>query len=126
MVDGDDLNEPISDAVRNIRWSYCFIKFSEQKSLPTIDVLSSISRLMNDISPEQKELSGRVKNLLSVYREAEDLINIGAYVEGNNSKIDESIKYIDKIENFLKQDVEEKIDYDETIKRLKGIFEVEE
>ncbi|HHX23622.1 MAG: flagellar protein export ATPase FliI [Tepidanaerobacteraceae bacterium] len=127
LVDGDDLNEPISDAVRGILDGHIVLSrdLANKNHYPAIDVLSSISRLMNDIvSPEQKELSGRVKNLLSVYREAEDLINIGAYVEGNNSKIDESIKYIDKIENFLKQDVEEKIDYDETIKRLKGIFEV--
>ena len=103
LVDGDDLNEPISDAVRGILDGHIVLSrdLANKNHYPAIDVLSSISRLMNDIvSPEQKELSGRVKNLLSVYREAEDLINIGAYVEGNNSKIDESIKYIDKIENF--------------------------
>jgi flagellum-specific ATP synthase len=125
LVDGDDLNEPISDAVRGILDGHIVLSrdLANRNHYPAIDVLSSISRLMNEIvSNEHKELAGRVKSILSVYREAEDLINIGAYVKGNNPKIDEAIKYIDMIRSFLLQNVEEKVDFQETIDKLNMIF----
>jgi flagellum-specific ATP synthase len=129
LVDGDDFNEPISDAVRGILDGHIVLSrtLANRNHYPAIDVLASISRLMNDIvSDEHKRLSGRVKNILSVYREAEDLINIGAYVRGNNPSIDESIKYIEKIRSFLRQEVGEKVSYEETLNLLRAIFEGED
>ncbi len=125
LVDGDDFNEPISDAVRGILDGHIVLSrdLANRNHYPAIDVLSSISRLMNEIvSKEHKELAGRVKSILSVYTEAEDLINIGAYIKGNNPKIDEAIKYIDVIRNFLLQDVDEKVDFHETLDKLNMIF----
>lgn len=128
LVDGDDLNEPISDAVRGILDGHIVLSrdLANKNHYPAIDVLASISRLMNDIvTSEHRKLAGKVKNILSVYKEAEDLINIGAYVKGNNAKIDESIKYIDKIESFLKQDIGEKMEYTQTLDALEKVFEDE-
>ena len=128
LVDGDDLNEPISDAVRGILDGHIVLsrELANRNHYPAIDVMASISRLMSDIvNPHHKKLAGKVKNILSVYKEAEDLINIGAYVKGNNPQIDEAIKYIDKIENFLLQEVSEKLDFDETLKALEKTFEEE-
>lgn len=125
LVDGDDLNEPISDAVRGILDGHIVLSrnLANKNHYPAIDVLASISRLMNDIvTKEHKKLAGKVKNILSVYREAEDLINIGAYVKGNNPKIDEAIKYIDKIKDFLQQGIEEKVEFEESIKKLATVF----
>lgn len=129
LVDGDDLNEPISDAVRGILDGHIVLSrdLAHKNHYPAIDIMASISRLMNDIvSKRHLELSARVKSLISIYREAEDLINIGAYVKGNNPKIDEAIKYIDKIRAFLVQDINEKIDYDEILLKLKKVFEEDE
>lgn len=129
LVDGDDLNEPISDAVRGILDGHIVLSrdLANKNHYPAIDVLTSISRLMNDIvSKEHKQLAAKIKNILAVYKEAEDLINIGAYVRGNNPKIDEAIDYIDKIRSFLQQDIDEKIDFKETLAKLKFIFSEDE
>ncbi|MFO7151716.1 MAG: flagellar protein export ATPase FliI [Bacillota bacterium] len=128
LVDGDDLNEPISDAVRGILDGHIVLSrtLANKNHYPAIDVLASISRLMNDVvSEEHKRLAARVKNLMAVYSEAEDLINLGAYVKGSNPRIDEALKYIDEIRKFLIQDVDEKVEFEETLIRLKRIFEGE-
>lgn len=125
LVDGDDLNEPISDAVRGILDGHIVLSrdLANKNHYPAIDILSSISRLMNDIvTSKHRQLAGKVKNILSVYKEAEDLINIGAYAKGNNPKIDEALKYIDQIEEFLKQSVEEKMDFSKTLEALEKVF----
>lgn len=126
LVDGDDMNEPIADAARGILDGHIVLSrnLAHTNHYPAIDVLASISRLMNDIiTTEHKKLSSRVKNILSAYRGAEDLINIGAYVQGNNPHIDEAIQYIDEIKNFLRQDVNEKVEFEEALIKLKDIFE---
>ena len=129
LVDGDDLNEPISDAVRGILDGHIVLSrdLANRNHYPAIDVMASISRLMNDIIDlEHRKLAGKVKNILSVYKEAEDLINIGAYVKGSNPPLDESIKYSNRIEKFLKQDMGEKMEYIQTLDALKRVFEDEE
>ncbi|MGB9813195.1 MAG: flagellar protein export ATPase FliI [Thermovenabulum sp.] len=129
LVDGDDFNEPISDAVRGILDGHIVLSrtLANMNFYPAIDVLASVSRLMNDvITDEHKELSSRVKNILSIYKEVEELINIGAYKKGTNPKIDEALRYIDKINNFLKQDVDEKSDFEETLSYLRNIFSEDE
>ncbi|KXG77610.1 putative ATP synthase YscN [Fervidicola ferrireducens] len=128
LVDGDDLNEPISDAVRGILDGHIVLSrtLANKNHYPAIDVLSSISRLMNDvISEDHKRLAAKVKSLISIYNESEDLINLGAYVKGSNPRIDEALRYIDEIRKFLIQDVDEKVDFEETLLRLKRIFEGE-
>lgn len=125
LVDGDDLNEPITDAVRGILDGHIVLsrKLANKGQYPAIDVLSSISRVMNDIvTDEHKNLSLRFKNILSVYEESEDLINIGAYARGSNSKIDEAILLHDDMINYIKQSTDEKYDFDDEINMLKNIL----
>ncbi|PWN05175.1 flagellar protein export ATPase FliI [Rhodohalobacter mucosus] len=106
LVDNDDMNEPIADAVRSILDGHIVLsrKLAHKNHYPAIDVLSSISRIMNQIVPAEKtEISQKARELLAVYAEAEDLINIGAYSKGSNPKIDEAIGKIDELNAFLKQ-----------------------
>ena len=88
-----------------------------------VDILNSISRLMIDIvSPEHLDLSNRLKSVLATYKDAEDLINLGAYVSGSNKNIDYAIKIKDKIDKYLRQDMNEKVDFRESIEGIKEIF----
>jgi flagellum-specific ATP synthase len=125
LVEGDDLSEPISDAVRSILDGHIVLsrKLASQNHYPAIDVLNSISRLMIDIvSPEHLELANRMKSVLSTYREAEDLINLGAYVSGSNQSIDYAIKNIGNINHYLTQGIDEKSDVQQSIEKMRGIF----
>ncbi len=125
LVEGSDMEEPIADAVRAILDGHIVLtrELASKAHYPAIDVLQSVSRLMYDIVDRHHwELATKAKNLLAVYREAEDLINIGAYKEGSNPRIDEAIKYRDKIVDFLKQDVDKNYNFEETIKQLEAIF----
>lgn len=108
LVDNDDMNEPISDAVRSILDGHIVLSRSlaHKNHYPAIDVLASISRLMSSIVDKKKrQLSGQARKLLATYREAEDLISIGAYSRGANPEIDEAIRKIDALNAFLKQDI---------------------
>lgn len=128
LVEGDDMNEPITDTVRGILDGHIVLsrKIAEQQHYPAIDILASVSRLMPEITqPEHQRLAGKLRSLLAVYRDAEDLINIGAYSEGSNPKIDLAIKAINQIEEFLRQDVNDKPTWDKTMAELKSAVEVE-
>lgn len=110
LVEGDDMNEPIADAVRSILDGHIVLTrdLADQNHYPAIDVLRSISRVMEEIAdPEHKHHAARVKEALATYRKAEDLINIGAYSAGSNPKIDEAIHLIDPINHFLRQGIAE-------------------
>lgn len=125
LVDGDDFNEPIADAVRSILDGHIVLsrELAHKNHYPAIDISNSVSRLMNDIcDDEHKEVASFARDMLATYKEAEDLINIGAYEAGSNPKIDKSIQYIDKINSFLKQGVNEKSTFQENINSLKNIF----
>ncbi|MFN3533790.1 MAG: flagellar protein export ATPase FliI [Desulfatiglandales bacterium] len=125
LVEGDDMNDPIADSVRSILDGHIVLsrELALQGHYPAIDVLSSISRVMDDIvSKEHKELARKVKSVVSTYKKAEDLINIGAYVPGSNSKIDYALQMIDKINMFLRQDSGEKYSFDESIRDLQLLF----
>lgn len=125
LVDGDDLNEPIADAVRGILDGHIVLtrKLASANHYPAIDVLQSVSRLMPDIaSEEHKAQAGVVKDLLATYREAEDLINIGAYVKGSNPKIDLSLANYDGIIDFLKQPPSDYSGYEETLNALASLI----
>ncbi len=124
LVDGDDLNEPVSDAVRGILDGHIVLSRSLAATnlFPAVDVLNSVSRLMPDItSEEHRSYAGKLRDLLATYRQAEDLINIGAYVAGSNPHVDEAIAAYPSIINFLKQDLYEHAQYNHSLEMLKTI-----
>ena len=125
LVDGDDFNEPITDTARSILDGHIMLsrKLAHKNHYPAIDVLQSISRCMSQIADKhQKELAGRLKNVMATYTEAEDLINIGAYKSGSNKNIDYAISKIDKVNEFLLQATDEKITFEDEIRRLEEVF----
>ncbi len=125
LVDGDDFNEPIADAVRGILDGHVVLSrdLAHKNHYPAIDISNSISRLMNDICDEEhKRAASLARDIIATYKESEDLINIGAYEKGTNKNIDIAIEYIEIINDFLKQKVNEKIKYSESIEILKNIF----
>ncbi len=126
LVEGDDMNEPISDAVRSILDGHIVLTrdLANQNHYPAIDVLRSISRVMEDVTDlEHKHHAGRVKEVLATYRKAEDLINIGAYAAGSNPKIDFAIQMIDPINAYLKQGIDEKASFEDSLDSLKSMME---
>jgi len=125
LVDGDDFNEPITDTARSILDGHIMLsrKLAHMNHYPAIDVLQSISRCMSQVAEkDHKKLAGKLRNTLSTYNEAEDLINIGAYKEGSNKNIDYAISKIDEVNDFLCQDVDEKTDFEQMITQLNSIF----
>ena len=124
LVDGDDMNEPIADAVRSILDGHIVLSRSiaAQNHFPAIDIMPSVSRVMNEVvSPEHLKAAQQMRQLMAVYRDAEDLIHIGAYVKGSSAKIDESIQKIDAINGFLCQGIFEVDTYEETERKLMRI-----
>jgi flagellum-specific ATP synthase len=106
LVEGDDFNEPITDAMRSILDGHILLSrdLAARNQYPPIDVLASASRVMNDVTDrEQQTLAGKFRELLATYRQAEDLINIGAYKPGSNAKIDLALSKIDQMVEYLKQ-----------------------
>ncbi len=124
LVDGDDFNEPISDAVRGILDGHIILSraLAAANHFPAVDVLSSVSRLMPDITTEKhRSLAGKFRDLLASYKQAEDLINIGAYVPGSNPRVDEAIASYQQMVDFLRQNLHEHTGYEETLERLTTI-----
>ncbi len=125
LVEGDDMDEPIADAARGILDGHIVLSrgLAQMGHYPAIDVLGSVSRLMPDVV-EKHHLSTaqEVRTILSTYRKAEDLINIGAYVEGSNPNIDNALKYIHKVNLFLKQGVDESVLFDSAVSQMAAIF----
>ena len=125
LVDGDDMNEPITDTARSILDGHIMLdrKLAHQNHYPAIDVLQSISRCMAQIvDKDHKILAGKLKNVLATYSEAEDLINIGAYKNGSNSKIDYAIAKIDAVNEYLMQEVDARYDYEQAVDMLRELF----
>jgi len=126
LVDNDDMNEPIADAVRSILDGHIVLsrRLAHRNHYPAIDILQSVSRVMPKIiSDEQRAVAMKARELLATYREAEDLINIGAYVKGSNPKIDEAVKKNPGLESFLIQDLHE-ADFSENLwESLKKIIQ---
>jgi flagellum-specific ATP synthase len=125
LVEGDDMNEPVADAVRGILDGHIVLTraLAHQNHYPAIDVLQSVSRVMPSITDSAHQAAaGQLRSLLAAYRQAEDLINIGAYVEGSNPMIDRARKYIEPIRAFLRQRTEEKTDFRGTLAALQGMF----
>ncbi|MGA6926850.1 MAG: flagellar protein export ATPase FliI [Desulfosarcina sp.] len=125
LVEGDDMNEPIADAVRSILDGHIVLTrdLANQNHYPAIDILRSISRVMEDITDlDHRHHVGRIKEVLATYRKAEDLINIGAYAAGSNPKIDRAIETIDSVNRYLRQGIDERVDFESSIDALKTIM----
>lgn len=125
LVEGDDSNEPISDTVRGIIDGHIMLsrKIAMKNHYPAIDILASISRLMSDIATDQhKKMASKIRQLMAIYQENEDLLSIGAYKSGSNPSLDESIKKIQSINRFLVQEVSEVSSFDESIKSMENVL----
>lgn len=125
LVEGDDMDEPISDTVRGILDGHIVLsrELAKQNHYPAIDILSSISRLMIKIADKDHiEKAMFVKELYAAYKSYEDLISIGAYATGSNQKVDLAIMLKEKIDDFLKQKIEDKFSFEETKEELDNIF----
>ena len=126
LVEGDDTNEPISDTVRGIIDGHIMLsrKVAARNHYPAIDILSSISRLMNDIVlPEHKEAANKIRKYLSVYENNLDLVSIGAYKKGTNKELDDVLQRIDKINEFLRQKTDERFTLQEAVLRMIALAE---
>jgi len=125
LVDGDDMNEPIADTVRGILDGHFIMdrKLAERGQYPAINVLKSISRVMNQITDEtHNQIAQEIRSLISVYEENNELIQIGAYKHGTNPEIDRAISFYPKIQSFLKQDIMEYRTQNESIEMMKALL----
>lgn len=121
LVEGDDLTEPVADSVRSILDGHIVLSrdIAAKNHYPAIDVLNSASRVMRDIvTPRHLELAGKTRSILATHKEAEDLINIGAYSHGSNPQIDFAISKIDGVNSFLQQSYEESTSLEKTREEL--------
>lgn len=125
LVEGDDFNEPVADAVRSIVDGHIVLSrdLAARNHYPAVDVLKSVSRVMPDVvDASHMKAAKEILELVAVYRDAEDLINIGAYVAGNNHRIDRAIEHIEKINDFLRQGIDEKVSLGESVDMMKQII----
>jgi len=125
LVDGDDMNEPVADSVRSILDGHIVLSraLAHRNHYPAIDILQSVSRLMPDLaSKSHYKSAGKMRDTLATYKSAEDLINIGAYVDGSNPKIDFAKANIDTVNTFLRQPVTDKTPYSETVQSIENMF----
>ena len=125
LVDGDDFTEPVTDAARGILDGHLVLtrELAAQTHYPAIDVLGSVSRLMNEVvTPEHLAAAAQVKSIIASYREAVDLVNIGAYARGSNPKVDRALLLIDAINGFLRQGISERFTFERTVGELSAIL----
>ncbi len=125
LVEGDDMNEPIADAVRGILDGHIVLSrhLAHRNHYPAIDILASVSRLMVELATApHRQAASELRNLLAIYRNQEDLINIGAYVPGSSPQIDKAIAMQETINQFLQQRTDEKVGMEETIGQLLAMF----
>jgi flagellum-specific ATP synthase len=121
LVEGDDMDEPVTDAVRSIVDGHIVLdrRIAQRAHFPAIDVLQSTSRVMRNVAElPHIQAAQQIRELMAIYREAEDLINIGAYKQGANPKIDRAILLHDVFDHFLKQHSDEGSAYANTINML--------
>ena len=124
LVEGDDFNEPICDAVRAILDGHITLSrdLGSAGHYPAIQVLDSVSRLQSKLAtPEESESARRIREALALYRQSEDLINLGAYVSGSNARLDTAIRSRDEVMKFLRQKPNDISTGDETAKRLEAL-----
>ena len=125
LVAGDDMNEPVADEVRSILDGHIILSsdLARQYHYPAIDILSSVSRILPNItSQEHRALIGKLREVLAHYKKNELLIRIGEYKPGSDKQADFAIKYVDKVNRFLKQRVDERCTFKETLEQLQTLF----
>jgi flagellum-specific ATP synthase len=121
LVEGDDTNDPIADTVRGLLDGHCVLsrQIAGRGHYPAVDVLESISRLMNDLlSPDQRTAAQTIRELLAVYRDHEDLISIGAYRSGANPLVDQAIAMREEIQRYVRQAIEERSSVEQAASEL--------
>lgn len=121
LVEGDDFNEPISDTARSILDGHIMLsrELAHKNHYPAVDVLQSISRVMNEIVPkEHKDAAAKIRNMLAIYQKNADLINIGAYIKGTDPNIDKALELNSTINEFLTQSTDDSCPFEDTINRL--------
>ncbi len=126
LVDGDDLTEPVTDTARGILDGHIVLSraLANRNQYPAIDVLASVSRVMPDVVTDKHRMTAnKVKKLMAIYSDAEDLINIGAYVKGSNEKIDTAIDHIEGILGFIEQETHENYSFDEVVGMLENLVD---
>ena len=126
LVEGDDMNEPIADAVRGILDGHLVLTraLATANHFPAIDVLESVSRLVRDIStPEELAAAGEARDLLALYRKNQDLISIGAYARGSNPRLDLAIARQETLTQFLKQHVEEIVPRETSLQQFAALLQ---
>lgn len=127
LVDGDDMTEPVTDTVRGVLDGHIVLSrdLANKNQYPAVDVLASISRVMPDVvSKEHMKTANEIKKVMAVYKEAEDLINIGAYVKGSSKKIDFAINVIDNVLAFIEQPIDEGFKFNETCDLLNHVLDM--
>ncbi|HBT65013.1 MAG TPA: flagellar protein export ATPase FliI [Ruminococcaceae bacterium] len=127
LVEGDDVNEPISDTVRGIIDGHIVLSRSlaMKNHYPAIDVLASISRIMNEIvDKDHLDIANKIRNIMSVYYSNYDLVNIGAYKRGTNRELDQALALIDKINLMLTQGIDESFSYEQTIDMMRDVLDI--
>jgi len=125
LVAGDDMNEPVADEVRSILDGHIILSadLARQYHYPAVDVLSSVSRVLTSVTTkEHQQLIGQIREVLATYKQNELLIKIGEYKRGTDKKVDFAIDYVDKVNRFLKQGIDEKSTWQETQQQLKALF----
>jgi FliI/YscN family ATPase len=129
LVEGDDFNEPVSDAVRAILDGHIVLsrELGAAGHYPAIDVLQSVSRLAPRLyTPEQKEAALKIREAMATHQRSEDLINLGAYASGANPKLDAAIRLRPQLEEFLKQDARARAPFVETMARMRDLAKLAE
>lgn len=124
LVEGDDFNEPIADAVRGILDGHIILsrQLGAQGHYPAIDILQSVSRLASKVSSEQQRSDAqKIREAMAAFRSSEDLINLGAYTAGANPQIDNAIRLRPVLDNFLRQRPGESTPFDETLSLMHRI-----
>ncbi len=126
LVEGDDFDEPIADTMRSILDGHIVLsrRLAHERHFPAIDVLQSVSRLAPELMDEHHSaLAGELIRNLAIYRSSEDMIKIGAYVKGTNPDTDRAISLIERINEYLKQGINESSKFSESVELLRRIFE---
>jgi len=124
LVAGDDMNEPVADEVRSILDGHVILsrELASRNQYPAISVLDSVSRVMSAVtSKEHRQAAARMRDAMATYQKNRDLILIGAYQKGTDPRVDDAIDRIDGIVGFLKQDVAEKVTFEDTVARMPGL-----
>ncbi len=126
LVEGDDMLEPVSDMSRSVLDGHIVLSrdLAMENHYPSVDILQSVSRVMPHIIDDRhKEYAARFIEVFSTYKKFEDMINLGAYKQGSNFRVDYSIKIIDKLKNYLRQDMNKLIDYADSVQGLYFLFD---